>query len=138
MIYFGYTYCPDVCPMSLADMLKVKRALGDRADEITFLMITVDPERDTPAALKNRLSVFDPTFLGLYGERPTLEAIWDDFGVSVVRENVQGSAAGYLIAHSAFLYLVGRDGELHVQFPFGALPEDMVKDINRVLDEGVN
>jgi len=133
LIYFGYTYCPDVCPMTLADMVRVKQILRTKADAVTFLMITVDPERDTPRALEQRLAVFDPTFVGLTGDRTTLQRVWNDFGVYVEREETQGSATGYLMAHSASLYLVDQQKRLRLTFPFGMKPEAIASDIVHIL-----
>jgi protein SCO1/2 len=134
LIYFGYAFCPDVCPMSLADMLNVKRGLPGNVGPIEYLMISVDPERDTPAALANRLGVFDQSFVGVTGERAELEKVWEDFGVVATREEVVGSAAGYLVAHTANLYLVDRDLRLRLVFPFGTAPDDMIEDIVEVFN----
>ena len=133
LIFFGYTYCPDVCPTTLADMVRLKRTLGVRADDVTFLMVTVDPERDTPEVLGRRLALFDPAFVGLTGERTVLQRIWKDFGVTVLREEVGGSATGYLIAHSAYLYLVDQERRLRLLFPFGTPPEDIAGDFVKIL-----
>jgi protein SCO1/2 len=133
LIYFGYTYCPDVCPMTLADMVRVKQILRSKADAVTFLMITVDPERDTPEVLGRRLAVFDPTFVGLTGDKAQLQRVWNDFGVYVEREETQGSATGYLMAHSASLYLVDQHKRLQMVFPFGAMPEAIASDIVHIL-----
>jgi protein SCO1/2 len=129
LIYFGYTYCPDVCPMSLADMARVKEILRSKASSVLFVMITVDPERDTPQVLGRRLAVFDPSFIGLTGDKAELKRLWDDFGVYVEREDTKGSAAGYLMAHSASLYLVDQQRRLRLIFPFGTKPKAIASDI---------
>jgi protein SCO1 len=133
LIYFGYTFCPDVCPMTLANMTRVKQILRSKANDITFVMITVDPERDTPKVLGRKLAVFDPTFIGLTGDKTTLQRVWNDFGVYVEREDTKGSAAGYLMAHSASLYLVDQQRRLRLVFPFGATPAAIASDINYIL-----
>jgi protein SCO1/2 len=120
--------------MTLADMVRVKQILRSKADAVTFLMITVDPERDTPKVLGRRLAVFDPTFVGLTGEKTTLQRVWNDFGVYVEREETQGSATGYLMAHSSSLYLVDQQKRLRLAFPFGAKPEAMASDIVHILE----
>jgi protein SCO1/2 len=134
LIYFGYTYCPDVCPMTLADMVRVKQLLQEKADDVAFVMITVDPERDTPQILGRRLAVFDPSFVGLAGEKAALQRVWNDFGVYVEREETKGSAAGYLMAHSASLYLVDQQRRLRLIYPFGAKPEAIASDIVHILE----
>ena len=133
LIYFGYTYCPDVCPMTLADMVRVKQFLRSKADAVKFVMITVDPERDTPKVLGRRLAVFDPSFVGLTGDKTTLQSVWHDFGVYVEREKTKGSATGYLMAHSASLYLVDQQKRLRLIFPFGAKPKAIASDIINIL-----
>jgi protein SCO1/2 len=133
LIYFGYTYCPDVCPMSLADMVRVKEILRSKAGEVVFVMITVDPERDTSEVLGRRLAVFDPSFIGLTGDKAVLKRVWDDFGVYAKREETKGSAAGYLMAHSASLYLVDQQKRLRLIFPFGTKPEAIASDISHIL-----
>jgi protein SCO1/2 len=134
LIYFGYTYCPDVCPMTLADMVRVKQLLREKADAVAFVMVTVDPERDTPEVLGRRLAVFDPSFIGLAGEKAALQRVWNDFGVYVEREETKGSATGYLMAHSASLYLVDQQRHLRLIFPFGAKPEAVASDIVHILE----
>jgi protein SCO1/2 len=133
LIYFGYTYCPDVCPMTLADMVRVKQLMQKKADAVAFVMITVDPERDTPEVLGRRLAVFDPSFVGLTGDKAVLKRVWNDFGVYVEREDTKGSAAGYLMAHSASLYLVDQQRRLRLIFPFGTKPDAMASDISHIL-----
>jgi protein SCO1/2 len=135
LVDFGYTYCPDVCPITLSHMVRVKRMLGAQADAVRFIMITVDPERDTPDVLGKRLAVFDPTFVGLTGDRDILQSIWDDFGVYVERQEAPGSAGNYLVAHSAYLYLVNHPGRLRLVFPFKTPAEDIVADIRHILQQ---
>ena len=133
LIFFGYTHCPDVCPITLSDMTRVRHALGDQAEDVTFLMITVDPERDTPEAIGRQLAHFDPVFVGLTGDRAMLQPVWNDFGIYTEREELAGSATGYLVAHTASLLLVDREGKLRLVFPFGTSPDDIVSDIVQIL-----
>ncbi|MBN4074263.1 SCO family protein [bacterium AH-315-D21] len=135
LVFFGYAICPDVCPTTLSDLIRVKRTLGESAGRVSFIWITVDPERDSPGIMGQRIAVFDPEFLGLYGDRKTLEPVWDDFNVVAFREEAQGSAAGYLISHSAFTYLIDRDMRMRVVFPFGANPDDIAADVAAILKE---
>lgn len=135
LIFFGYSLCPDVCPTTLADLVRVKRLLGEDAKKVSFIWVTVDPERDFPYVLRQRIAAFDPEFIGLSGTRDELQPVWDDFGVVVLHDDTQGSAAGYLISHSAFTYLVDSDRTLRVVFPFGADPEKMAADVAFILNE---
>ncbi len=133
IVFFGYTLCPDVCPTTLADMIKAKRALGEDAERVSFIWVTVDPERDTPGVLKQRIEVFDPEFIGLSGSRETLTKVWDDFGIFVERDDSQNSAAGYLVSHTANLYLVD-NMRSKVVFPFGTHSDSIAADIKAVLN----
>lgn len=135
IVFFGYTICPDVCPTTLADMIKAKRSLGTDADRVSFIWVTVDPERDTPRVLGQRIEVFDPEFIGLSGTRESLEKVWDDFGIVVERDDSQGSAAGYLVSHTANTYLVDRDMKNRVVFPFGTASDLIAADIAAILKE---
>lgn len=135
IIFFGYTVCPDVCPTTLADMIKAKRSLGTDADRVSFIWVTVDPERDTPSVLRQRIEVFDPEFIGLSGTRESLEEVWEDFGIVVERDDSQGSAAGYLVSHTANTYLVDRDMKNRIVFPFGTASGFIAADIGAILKE---
>ncbi|MBT3995032.1 MAG: SCO family protein [Chloroflexi bacterium] len=135
VIFFGYTLCPDVCPTTLADMVKAKRILEADADEVSFIWITVDPERDSPEVLGQRIAVFDPEFIGLSGTREILEEVWDDFGIVVERDDTQGSAAGYLVSHTANTYLVDRNMKNLVVFTFGTASDDIAADVAAVLKD---
>jgi protein SCO1/2 len=121
--------------MTLSDMTQVRRSLGDQAEAVTFLMITVDPERDTPEVLGRKLAVFDSAFVGLTGDRAVLQRVWDDFGVYTEQQEVEGSVTGYLVAHSAFLYLVDREGRLRLIFPFETPPDGITSDIVQILQQ---
>jgi len=116
-------------------MQKVKRELGDDADRVRFIWITVDPERDSAASLKTRLDVFDPEFIALTGTRKSLESVWDMFRVQVEIDDSQSSAAGYLISHTANTYLVDSSGKVHLEFPFGTAPTNITQDIKNILKQ---
>lgn len=134
LLYFGYTFCPDVCPTTLYDIAKVKEKLGDRSKEIVVAMIAVDPERDTLEKLGHYVSTFDPTFFGLSEDFETLESVWDDYGVFRQKNDVE-SSAGYLVDHTARIYVIDRDGLLRLTFPFGMNWEAIAGDLNQLLDE---
>ena len=135
IVFFGYTVCPDICPTTLADMIKAKCSLGADADRVSFIWVTVDPERDTPSVLGQRIEVFDPEFIGLSGTRESLEKVWEDFGIIVERDDTQGSAAGYLVSHTANTYLVDRNMKNRVVFPFGTASDLIAADIAAILKE---
>jgi protein SCO1/2 len=134
IIFFGYTNCPDVCPITLSEFKRIKAMLGDNADQVAFIYITVDPERDTVARLAEYLPNFDPQFIGLTGDLPALEQVWKAYGVYQQKQDA-GSAAGYLVDHSTRTYLIDPDGAWRINFPYGMEPEKIVRDIRQVLKE---
>jgi protein SCO1/2 len=133
VLSFGYTFCPDVCPTTLVELAQARILLGEVAKRLRVLFITLDPERDTPERLGIYTRAFDPTFLGLTGTPEQLAQVRQAFGVIADKEVVSGTAASYLIAHSANMYVVDPQGRLRVVFPFGMAVEEMVHDIKQLL-----
>ncbi len=134
VLFFGYTHCPDVCPTTLARLNQVMRELGDDAKAVQVLFVSVDPERDTPAALKQFLSHFNPAFVGLTGQAEEVAAVNTAFGVYVKKEQV-GSAAGYLVTHTARIYVIDRQGHLVLTFPADAKVQDIAADLKYLVKE---
>ena len=122
LITFGYTSCPDVCPTTLAEMAAVLRELGDSAQRVQPLFVTVDPERDTPALLKDYTAMFDPRILGLSGSPALVRGVADNFKVRYEKVREPGATAErYTVDHSAGMILLGPDGRFLARFPY-ALP----------------
>jgi len=135
LIYFGYTYCPDVCPTTLYDLVKVKERLGkEKSSNVQVVMVTVDPERDEPDHLEKYVTTFNRSFIGLTGEIEELESIWSDFGV-YRKKNENPGATGYLVDHASRVYVIDRGGDLRLTFPFGMEFEAMADDLANLLDE---
>ena len=133
-IYFGYTFCPDVCPLSMANLARVQREIDDEGEQIQVLMITVDPDRDTPAVVQNYVESFHPTFIGLSGTEEQIAAAADPFGVFY--EAAEGSAAtGYLVDHTARIFVLDKSGELRVTYAFDAPIEDIAADMRKLIAE---
>jgi protein SCO1/2 len=133
LFFFGYTTCPDVCPMALAEIAQVRRQLGERAGQVDVYFITVDPERDTPARLASYLANFDRGIVGLTGTPGELARARAAFGAVAQRREAPGSALGYLVDHSATLYLVDRQSRLRLVYPPQTAPADLAADIERLL-----
>lgn len=129
LLFFGYTSCPDVCPTTLSDLHRVMQDLGPDAEQVQVLFVTVDPERDTPQNLQNYVSIFDPTFIGLTGSMDEMEKVWSDYGVYREKVPLPNSETGYVMNHSARLYVIDRDGKLHLSYSFGSPTEDIVHDL---------
>lgn len=108
--FFGFTNCPDVCPTQLANMTRNLEALGEDADLLNVVLVTVDPERDTPAVLRNYMSVFDPRIIGLTGQLAEIEAFAR--GYYVYFQKVPLDAGGYTMDHTAGVLVTSAQGEL--------------------------
>jgi protein SCO1/2 len=128
---FGYTSCPNVCPVTLAVLAQAHRKLGPLGSQVQFIYLTVDPERDNADRLKQYLAAFDPTFLGGTGTAAQMAAVRLSYGVSAEKH---GSGSDYAVAHSSFVYLITRDGKLRALMPFGHKADDYVHDISVMLN----
>jgi protein SCO1 len=135
LFYFGYTNCPDICPATLVDWRDARRELGVRAQDVRFVMVTVDPESDTPEELRRYLAAFDPTFVGLTGREDELRQAWDAFDVEVRHVYQPDSAIQHSISHSPSTFVVNDDEELVIKLAFNATTDDIVQAITQLLEE---
>lgn len=133
LVYFGYTYCPDVCPTELQVMHQALDALGDRANGIDPVFITVDPERDTVALMKDYASHFHPRLQALTGTPDQVKAAARAYGVYFARARDTGATTEYLMDHSSLVFLIGPDGGYVTHFRTGTRPEEMARQIRRFL-----
>ncbi len=133
LVYFGYTTCPDLCPTTLSDFTAVKTMLGDDAENVRFVMVTVDPERDTGERLAQYLAFFDDEFVGLHGEVEEIEAVKNGYGVIANKVEYPDSATGYLVDHTSLIYVIDRDGNLLLTYPYGFDPESIAEDIRHLV-----
>ncbi len=132
MMFFGYTFCPDVCPTTLYEMKQVKEKLRENSDALTFVFVTVDPQRDSPEQLARYLQSFNDQFYGLSGSQETLQAVWDDYGVYREIQELD-SPIGYLVDHTSRLYLINPQGELVMTYLFDTVVDDIVADLNYLI-----
>lgn len=133
-VYFGYTYCPDYCPATVAEWMEVKAVLGDDAEDVEFVMISVDPARDTPERLNEWLNFWDPEFYGVTMSQEDTEQFTRDWGITAnIREG--GSQSGYLVDHDVSTYVIGPDGDIRLVYPIGFEPEDIAEDIRHLNDQ---
>ncbi|NJN67272.1 MAG: SCO family protein [Chloroflexaceae bacterium] len=135
LLYFGYTFCPDICPTTLAELVRVKRSLGPLADRVAFVFISVDGPRDTPEVLARYLPAFDPDFIGLTGTEREIRKIGVDYGLFFEAQKVEGTSADYLVDHSAASYLIDPEGRLHTIYPYGTPAEVIATDLRAMLGE---
>lgn len=134
LLFFGYTSCPDVCPTTLAELKRVMDELGADAEQVQVVYVTVDPKRDTPQKVEKYVSIFNPDFIGLSGSTEDLEKVWGDYGVYREEEQMPNSATGYLVNHTARVYLIDRDGNLRLSYSYGTPTEDIVHDLKLLLE----
>jgi protein SCO1/2 len=132
LVYFGYTFCPDVCPMSLKTMSVALEQLGDDAKEVAFLFVTLDPERDTVAQMKAYVGLFEPGPVGLTGTAEQVAAAARAWRV-YYRLHDDGKDEDYLVDHSSFVYLMDREGRYLAHFGHAATPEQLVEEIRDAL-----
>jgi protein SCO1/2 len=134
LIFFGYTNCPDVCPTTMAEFKQVYEKLGADAERVKFVYFSVDPERDTPERVAQFVDAFNPAFIGITGDEANLEPVWQAYGVYHQKQEV-GSAAGYLVDHTAAVYVIDTNGEWRMTFPYGISRDAMTADIQHLLQE---
>jgi protein SCO1/2 len=131
LIFFGYTHCPDVCPTSLFELSEVLRAMGEDADRVNAYFISVDPERDTQAAMKDYLSSFDPHLKGLTGSPDAVAKAIADY--RVYAKKVPLKDGDYTMDHTALVYLMDRNGKFVAPFNLKRKPEEAAADLKRYL-----
>jgi protein SCO1 len=131
LVFFGYTHCPDICPTTLFDMSQVMQKLGKDADRVGALFITVDPERDTPATLKDYLSSFDPHLRGLTGDPAAVNAAIKAYRVYAKKIPLENG--DYTMDHTAVVYLMDKDGHFVAPFNLKQTPEAAAEQLRRYL-----
>ncbi|NJO38948.1 MAG: SCO family protein [Rhizobiales bacterium] len=135
MVYFGYTYCPDICPLGLQNMMAAYDALpADMREQVVPIFITVDPERDTVEAMADYVGLFSPDLVGLTGSQQETDAAAKAYRVYHAKVKDEATSADYLVDHSAFFYLMGPDGSYVSHFSHSATPEEMTAGIEDALD----
>jgi protein SCO1/2 len=131
LVFFGFTHCPDVCPTTLFEVSEILRALGPDADRVRALFITVDPERDTPALMKDYLSSFDPHLAGLTGDPAAVTAVAKAYRVYF--KKVPLDQGGYTMDHTAIVYLMDKDGRFVQPFSLKRTIEAATADLRKYL-----
>jgi protein SCO1/2 len=141
ILEFGFTHCPNVCPVTLANLANAFRELGPEANDVQLIFVTVDPKRDTVPRLREYLKLFNPNFIGATGPSTDLDAVTREleavrraYGVLATEESADGSN-GYQVHHSSSLYLIDRQGVLRGLVPFGKPASDIVHDIRLLLTQ---
>lgn len=135
VLSFGFSHCPEICPMTLMTLTEVKHQLGALGDQVEIVFMTVDPERDNAERLREYLTNFHPDFIGLTGAPERLAKVREVYGISTEREDY--GEGRYEVHHSSYIYLVDRKGLLRSLVPFGTGPNDIVHDLKILLQEDV-
>ncbi|MDH6502848.1 SCO family protein [Polynucleobacter sphagniphilus] len=135
VMFFGYTQCPDVCPTTLTEMEQAMNLLGPQSNQVQVLFVTVDPQRDTAAILKQYVPAFDPRFLGLRpADDAALEKVTKDF--KIYYKKVPGSSPGsYTIDHTAGSYAFDRNGQLRLFIKHAQGPQTLAQDLKELLKQ---
>src|SRR4030095_15744024 len=138
LLYFGYTFCPGICPTTLAEVTQALQTLGPQeAEKIQLLMISVDPERDTPHRLAEYLRHFNPSFLGLTGTPDEIATTAASYGIYY--KKYEGTTANsYLVDHTSMVIVVDEKGIVRLLFPFGTPAQAMADDLAALLDTAVS
>ncbi len=138
LVFFGYTFCPDVCPLTLANMKSVYEQLSTlQQRDVAAVFVSVDPERDTPDRMGEYVHAFNPAFYGVQVPLDALETVKQEYGVFAAKREVDSSqsAAGYLVDHTAVVYLIDKDDNLRAIYPSDALAADIAADVAYLLKQ---
>ena len=127
LIYFGYSFCPDVCPTTLAVIAQALDKLGDRSHQVVPVFITIDPERDTPKVLADYMKAFGPSFVGLTGSAAEIKDVEKRYRVYAVKKPLPGGSYG--MDHSSVIYLMGPDGKMVSFYDEAVSPDELAKDL---------
>lgn len=135
LLYFGYTHCPDVCPLTMAHLHVVMGRLGKLADGAKILFVSVDPGRDTPAVLHAYVKAFDTHATGLTGQPGVIEALVKRYRSAFTREPATADG-NYEVSHSSAIYVFDRQGHARVLYTPASSQDDLVHDLHLLLDDG--
>jgi protein SCO1/2 len=131
LVFFGFTHCPDICPTTMFEISEIIRKLGPDGDRVRALFITVDPERDTPAALKDYVSSFDPRIVAVTGDEAAIAAVAKAYRAYYKRMPL--AEGGYTMDHTAIVYLMGKDGRFVTPFSLKRTTDAAAADLRKYL-----
>ena len=136
MMSFGYTFCPDTCPITLTLLKQVIEKFSKGSDQVQTLFITVDPKRDTPEHMKNYLSSFHPNFIGLTGTKKEILEVAEKYGSAYMKNPTIDSESNYLMIHTGYVYLIDQSGKVRAIYPKETEVNQIVNDIKGLLVSG--
>lgn len=135
LVYFGYTFCPDICPLTMTEINQVYQELDQPEDKLAVIFVSIDPERDTPERLDTYLDAFSQDFIGVSTQDEVLQTVMEQFGAVAIKREVPESAAGYLMDHTGSVFIVDPDGRLLGRFPTGTGADTIQHDLNIIFEE---
>jgi protein SCO1/2 len=125
LLFFGFTNCPDECPLTMGFLKQMYDKLGEKANKVQVILITTDPAKDTPQAMGDFLNHFDPSFIGLTSSQEVLQPVWSSYGVTVMDDGE---------THSSFIYLIDPQGNLIATYPLLDNSDGITADMQHLLD----
>ncbi|MFC5067418.1 SCO family protein [Flaviflagellibacter deserti] len=131
LVFFGFTHCPDVCPTKLFEISQVLNAMGDRANDLQVLFVTVDPERDTPDVMGRYVSSFNSKIRGLTGDRPSIDAMIKAY--RAYSKKVPTEDGSYTMDHTSIVYMMDRNGQFVAPLNLDRAPDEVAKDLERIV-----
>ncbi|WP_029407827.1 SCO family protein [Thiomicrorhabdus sp. Milos-T2] len=130
LLYFGYTYCPDICPTNLGNISLAYQQLSQKQkDGVQIIFVSVDPERDTPKRLQQYVNYFEANMIGLTSDAKTIAKVAKQYGVVYAKVEDSNNGTNYAVDHSAFTYVITPDGKLQTQLPHATSPDVFAKTI---------
>lgn len=133
-LFFGFTHCPDICPTHLARQAEVMRQLGPQADQVAVLFVTLDPERDTPAALKTYMDAFDTRFIALTGSTDQTSKVAKQYKIFWQKTPLPDSALVYTIDHTTNSFVIDQKGRLRLTVPHEMPAADVTHDLKLMIE----
>lgn len=140
LLFPGFTHCPEACPATLTQFKQIRRALGGQADQVKFVLLTVDPNRDSVPRLQEYLAAFDASFIGVTGERATLEPVWKAYGIfreerPLANPDHTGDHGAYDVDHTLRIYAIDQAGRLRITYTTDVSASDIASDVQVLLKE---
>jgi protein SCO1 len=134
-LFFGFTHCPDICPTHLARQAEVMRQLGPQAEQVAVLFVSLDPERDTPAALKTYMDAFDPRFIALTGSSEQTSKVAKQYKIFWQKTPLPDSALVYTIDHTTNSFVIDQAGRLRLVVPHEMSAADVTHDLKLMIEK---
>lgn len=135
LLYFGYTHCPDICPLTLGNLARARRALGPDGSQVQVVFVTTDPDRDSARVLQDYLGKFDTSFVGIRGEWGQVSSLLETYYASASKHDGASSPANYSMDHTSYIYAIDRNQKWRAIYSQDSKVEDITSDMRYLLDE---